>query len=92
MPGGDNPGKLLSIYLSECNDELEAFLLKELTGNRTFAITHEYDVVVIAQGVWEAVRKLDCVGHAGGGRLSTGQVFDSILDLLEQLCREQADD
>ena len=83
--------KLFSLYWSNCMAGLESFLLRELTvsENQTNpdGLTEEYDVLIIGQGIWEAVRGFDCRRVSGGRTLE--QMLNTTLDLLEQLAEQR---
>jgi hypothetical protein len=83
--------KLFSLYWSNCMADLESFLLRELavSENQTNSggLTGEYDVLIIGQGIWEAVRGSDCRRLTGGRTLE--HMLNTTLDLLEQLAEQR---
>ena len=83
--------KLFSVYWSNCMAALESFLLRELAASKhqtnSTGLTGDYDVLIIGQGIWEAVRGSDCK-RASGGR-SLEEMFNTTLDLLEELAKQR---
>ena len=80
---------LFTIYKSPCLANLESFLLQELAPSTTMAVTTDYNLLIIGQGIWEAVRKSDCIRIAGNRSME--EVYGATFDLLEQLSDQRPD-